>query len=209
MLYGADTLLSGSNAVWGADNHRWAMRQASAYRTTISDHSDIYGSGKLISLRARYASQQVEQRIYIYADKPYLHTELEVSAPDGVALNYMAPVSISQPYALFNERSREGLYSLFIPFDNDAFVRYRSIEFGKPTESYGVTAFFDGGSRQGLVIGAVEHTDEIGIGHIVKGCDQHTYDAGNCQSADETAYGRFGHFAVFGFLLIHKITFLS
>ena len=46
-----------------------------------------------------------------------------------------------------------------IPFDNDAFVRYRSIEFGKPTESYGVTAFFDGGSRHGLVMGAVEHTD--------------------------------------------------
>lgn len=159
VLYGADTLLSGSNAVWGADNHRWAMRQASAYRTTISDHSDIYGSGKLISLRATYGGQQVEQRIYLYAGKPYLHTELEVSASDGVALNYMAPVSISQPYALFKERSREGLYSLFIPFDNDAFVRYRSIEFGKPTESYGVTAFFDGGSRRGLVMGAVEHTD--------------------------------------------------
>ena len=86
IVYGADTLLLGSNAVWGADNHRRAMRQASAYRAAMSDNSDIYGSGKLIRLRATYATQHVEQRIYLYSGKPYLHTELEVEATDGVWL---------------------------------------------------------------------------------------------------------------------------
>lgn len=157
VLYGADTLLSGSNAVWGADNHRWAMRQASAYRTTISDHSDIYGSGKLISLRATYGGQQVEQRIYLYAGKPYLHTELEVEASDGVALNYMAPINSSTAYTPLDGNCT---HSLFIPFDNDAFIRYRSYEFGRDrTESYGVTAFFDAASRRGVVVGAIEHTE--------------------------------------------------
>ncbi len=157
IVYGADTLLLGSSAVWGADYHRRSMKQASAYRTTISDHSDIYGSGKLISLRATYGEQQVEQRIYLYSGKPYLHTELEVEATDGVALNYMAPISTSVAYSPLGGRCTN---SLFIPFDNDAFIRYRSYEFGRErTESYGVTAFFDGGSRRGLVMGAVEHTD--------------------------------------------------
>lgn len=157
IVYGADTLLLGSNAVWGADNHRRAMRQASAYRAAMSDNSDIYGSGKLITLRANYAAQHVEQRIYLYSGKPYLHTELEVEATDGVALNYMAPISTSAAYSPLGGRCTN---SLFIPFDNDAFIRYRTYEFGRErTESYGVTAFFDAASRCGVVVGAVEHTE--------------------------------------------------
>lgn len=157
IVYGADTLLLRSNAVWGADNHRRAMRQASAYRAAMSDNSDIYGSGKLIRLRARYGSQHIEQRIYLYSGKPYLHTELEVEASDGVALNYMAPISTSAAYSPLGGRCTN---SLFIPFDNDAFIRYRSYEFGRErTESYGVTAFFDAASRRGVVVGAIEHTE--------------------------------------------------
>ena len=159
MLYGADTLVSHSSAVWGEDNHRRTMSQASEYRTSVCDHSDDYGQGKLISLEARYGEQHIEQRIYLYSGKPYLHTELEVGSKEGVALNYMAPVSTITPYRLFARQGRTQYKSLFIPFDNDAFVRYRSIDFGQPTESYGVTALFDSESRRGLVIGAVEHTE--------------------------------------------------
>lgn len=163
ITYKADTILNRSNAVWGADNHRRAMSQATAYRITEQDNSDIYGEGKIISLRARYVSQQVEQRIYLYAGKPFIHTELEVSAAEGVALNYMAPVSTAS-YMLLDGRCN---HSLFIPFDNDAFIRYRSIPFGTPTESYGVTAFFDSVSRRGVVMGAIEHTEwKTGINAI-------------------------------------------
>lgn len=154
--YGVDTLLKNSSAVWGVDNHRRVMSQATHYRISMSNNKDIYGSGKLIRLRAMYASQEVEQRIYLYAGKPYLHTELEVSSSEGVALNYMAPINTFSPYVLLGGRCS---HSLFIPFDNDAFIRYRSIAFGSPTESYGVTAFFDAEHRRGMVVGAIEHTE--------------------------------------------------
>ncbi|MBR5334026.1 MAG: alpha-galactosidase [Alistipes sp.] len=157
--YGEQRLLNKSNAVWGADNHRRAMSQATSYRVAMSPNSDIYGEGRLITLRANYAQQRVEQRIYLYSGKPYLHTELEVAAEEGVALNYMAPVSIREGYTLFADGATKDYHSLFIPFDNDAFIRYRSIPFGEPTESYGVTAFFDAESRRGMVVGAVEHTE--------------------------------------------------
>ena len=170
--YGEQRLLNKSNAVWGADNHRRAMSQATAYRVAMSPNSDIYGEGKVITLRATYARQRIEQRIYLYADKPYLHTELEVAAADGVALNYMAPISIREGYTLLAGGTAKDYHSLFIPFDNDAFIRYRSIPFGSPTESYGVTAFFDAASRRGMVVGAVEHTEwKSAINATTKGGD--------------------------------------
>ena len=157
--YGEQRLLHRSNALWGVDYHRRAMSQATAYRTSVCDHSDIYGQGKLISLRARYGEQRVEQRIYLYSGRSYLHTELEVSSERGVELNYMAPIYCSHPYTLLPWQTQAGFYSLFVPFDNDAFIRYRSVPFGEHVQSYGVTALFDAGSQRGVVMGAVEHTE--------------------------------------------------
>ena len=164
VLHGTDTLLYRSNAVWGADNRRTAMSQAKLHRIQVSDNSDSYGEGKLITLRATHLGQQVEQRIYLYGDRPFLHTELEVSSAEGVSLNYMAPLCTSQPYTLLDAEA--DAHSLFVPFDNDAFIRYRSIAFAtQPTESYGVTAFFDATSRRGMVMGAIDHTTwKTGIG---------------------------------------------
>ena len=50
---------------------------------------------------------------------------------------------------------------------------------------------------------AVEFADEIGIGHIVEGRDQHTDDAGDSQLADQSAHRGLGHHFVFGFVCIH------
>ena len=53
---------------------------------------------------------------------------------------------------------------------------------------------------------ALEHTDKIGIRHIVEGCDQHADDAGYCQFANQPTHGRFGHLPVFLFLRdLHSI----
>ena len=53
---------------------------------------------------------------------------------------------------------------------------------------------------------AFQHTNEIGISHIIKCCDQHTDDAGNGQSADQVADRRLCHSFVFQFHFIHGIT---
>src|SRR5690606_15592960 len=48
---------------------------------------------------------------------------------------------------------------LFVPFDNDAFVRYNAISTvgGVDCSSAEVSAFYDNDSRKGLVTGSVEH----------------------------------------------------
>ena len=203
MLYGADTIVSRSNAVWGVDHHRRAMSQATTYRTSVCDHRDIYGEGKLISLKARYGEQRIEQRIYLYTGKRYLHTELEVSSEHGVALNYMAPIYCPHTYTLLPWHTQAGFYSLFVPFDNDAFIRYRSNAFGKVAQSYGVTAFFDAGSQRGVVMGAVEHTEwKTGIKATTSAHGEHGGEVGSLQlfggAADAVTRDKLPHGKVVG-----------
>ena len=59
---------------------------------------------------------------------------------------------------------------------------------------------------------AFQHSNKIGIRHVVKGGDQHTHNAGHCQAADQLFHGRGGHFYVFFFLCVHlgsSFSFLS
>lgn len=46
---------------------------------------------------------------------------------------------------------------LWVPWDNDGWVRYESLPLTKSMTSHGVTAVFEGESRKGLVCGSVEH----------------------------------------------------
>jgi alpha-galactosidase len=49
------------------------------------------------------------------------------------------------------------LRALFVPFDNDKWIRYDAVPFGGDLTSYEVSAFYDNQSRQGLVVGSLEH----------------------------------------------------
>ena len=51
---------------------------------------------------------------------------------------------------------------------------------------------------------ALEHTDKVGICHVVKRGNQHADDAGDRQSADQFAYRGFGHLPEFQFLFIFQ-----
>ncbi|MBQ8423184.1 MAG: alpha-galactosidase [Coprobacter sp.] len=167
IIYAGDTLVNRSNASWGVNDDRTTMSQCAKIRSSIADNKDIYGTGKVVTLKATHGKSQVSQMFYLYTGKNYMHTELKVSSPEGVALNYMAPINSASSYTLFEQA---GNYSLFVPFDNDAFIRYRTFVFGEPTESYGVTAFFNTDSREGLVVGAIEHTDwKTGIQAVTSG----------------------------------------
>ncbi len=55
---------------------------------------------------------------------------------------------------------------------------------------------------------ALQLSDKIGVRHVVKGSDQHTDDAGNCQAADEPLHRGLCHGNVFLFLFVHNVLFL-
>jgi alpha-galactosidase len=75
-----------------------------------------------------------------------------------VSSNYMAPLVSAKVDIGVQGENRV----LFVPFDNDAFVRYSSKSMSTTAvtnTSAEVTAIYDNTSRRGLVVGSVEHTD--------------------------------------------------
>ncbi|MBL4560686.1 MAG: hypothetical protein JKX79_06830, partial [Labilibaculum sp.] len=95
------------------------------------------------------------QHFYVFEDKDYILTDFTLEDATGVASNYMAPVCVDSMPALFEKGDNR---ALFIPFDNDKWIRFQSYPASvEKLTSYEVTAIFNNASRNGLVIGSVEH----------------------------------------------------
>lgn len=129
----------------------------SSYKITTRRINDAFGSGKVFTVT--YTDDRfpkLVQSFYLYPDKDYFLTDFTLEDKNGVASNWMAPVHIAQmpPILQAGDNNR----ALFIPFDNDAWVRYQShpLTFEKLT-SYEVTAIFNNDNRQGLIVGSIEH----------------------------------------------------
>ena len=114
-----------------------------------TQYTVIYSNGP-------FSSICIEQNYYFYSDKDYFLTEAWIcSDRESIASNYIAPFYTTErnsflPYDTSNRALR-------VPYDNDAFVSYLSAPLEKEEVSFEVTSIFNGLSRNGLVIGSVEH----------------------------------------------------
>lgn len=134
-----------------------SSRDYSKHRIKTKKVKDDFGKGFLYQVE--YTNDTLPtlvQSFYLYPDSAYLLTDFTLEAGQGVASNYMAPVNMDSVPSLLNEGT--GNRALFVPFDNDCWVRYQShpLTFDSLT-SYEVTAIFNNDDRQALVIGSVEH----------------------------------------------------
>ena len=89
--------------------------------------------------------------------QPYgenLQLRMTLVADKEIKSNYLAPVHTVKPIALSGKEMR----MMKVPFDNDGFSRYQYAPLNTSLTSYEVTAIFDGVSRNGLIIGSVEHS---------------------------------------------------
>lgn len=110
------------------------------------------------------------QSFYVYPTKDYVLTDFTLESTSEMASNYMAPVNVDRMPEVLNQG--ENNRALFIPFDNDCWIRYQShpLTFTELT-SYEVTAIFNNDDREAMVIGSVEHDSwktgiTIGKGNI-------------------------------------------
>lgn len=143
-------------------SYLWKDRQVSTldydhYRVNTSAISDVFGEGSLYQIE--YTDETLPtltHYFYLYPGKDYILTEFTLEAEDTVATNRMAPICISRMPELLSEGDNR---ALFMPFDNDKWIRYRSYALHDTTAltSYEVTAIFNNESRNGIVIGSVEH----------------------------------------------------
>jgi alpha-galactosidase len=116
---------------------------------------DGFGRGtKYVVESSNGNGEKMIQSFWLYNDLNYFFTDVEISAKKEVASNFMSPLT-SQTSSSFLPIGDNR--DLFVPFDNDMWVRYDAEPFGGSVTSYEVSALYDNTSRHGLVVGSVEH----------------------------------------------------
>lgn len=134
-----------------------SSKDYSRTKIEIKSLSDDFGHGSLF--RVIHSSEELPdliQSFYLYPNKNFILTDFELHDETGISTNYMAPVNLQNMRGVLE--SSENNRALFIPFDNDKWIRYQShpLSFEQLT-SYEVTAVFDNEKRNGIVVGSVEH----------------------------------------------------
>lgn len=116
---------------------------------------DGFGRGVEFTVElANSDEDKMVQTFWLYEKLDYLLTEVRILRQPGASSNFMSPLS-SQTASRFLPDG--DLRTLVVPFDNDKWVRYHAIPFGGNVTSCEVSALYDNTSRQGLVIGSIEH----------------------------------------------------
>ena len=127
--------------------------------TSVGDDaiSDSFGVGRRVDIIAKVNDTvSLCHSYFLYEDADYMLTRLTLASSAGVIRsNYMAPIFTTAAVNLFGEGDNR---QLFVPFDNDEWIRYRSNNFGSTTNSYEVGALYSVDTHKGVVVGSIEHT---------------------------------------------------
>jgi alpha-galactosidase len=124
------------------------------YSSTVI--SDSFGVGVRHVITLTGANQlQMQEVFYTYASVPWFYAEAVLSGA-GANCYAMSPLTTSN----VDIKETGDTRALFVPFDNDAWVRYDA----KPLATANftgseVSALYDDVTRKGLVTGSVEHQD--------------------------------------------------
>ena len=120
-----------------------------------SSFNDDFGSGKLIQITSKTNDKiyTITHNYYLYDN--YILTDFTIESALPFKTNYMAPVKTETPVAFLPSGSNNK--SLFVPFDNDKWIRYKANSFGTPITSFEVGSVFNADTNEGLVVGSIEH----------------------------------------------------
>lgn len=100
----------------------------------------------------------IENTFYILPDKDYLLVEAAIVATSGTTeANYIAPIVSTTSVTFLPSGGNNYIYDM--PHDNDNWVGYSAQPWsiGQLNTSCEVSAFYDVTSREGLVVGSIEH----------------------------------------------------
>ncbi|MDQ0638948.1 alpha-galactosidase [Pedobacter sp. W3I1] len=129
-------------------------RQITYTKTAIKDG---FGNGfKHVFFLKQLGLPTMQQVFYTYAGKDYFMISLTLQGVD-LSINHMVPLSGN----LIDQEVSDVPTSLFVPFDNDTFISYNTVPLKANTSnpSAEVTALYHNQSRNGFVIGSIEHSN--------------------------------------------------
>ena len=144
------------------------MTRSSHYRehdvneASVEAIEDGFGSGMQCVFEHREPGGKpvLRQHIRLYENLPYVLVELEAVRDEEWETNELTPLaSYLNDGAVFEfgDGSKEEIRSLFIPYDNDKWVRFASHANPGSVRSCEATAVYRTESRRGFVIGSVTH----------------------------------------------------
>lgn len=133
----------------GYENHAIAGAPASL--------EDGFGKGiELTFVHTSAGKPTLKQSYKFYDDKAYFLTTLKAESDSAIKTNYMAPIALKRTGGLDIGASTDNRI-LTVPFDNDAWIRYKSQNLNRSDTSYEMTTVFNNTTRAGLVLGSVTH----------------------------------------------------
>ncbi len=170
------TLMADAYCEASLDGLTLHSHEAETFSHGQKDVADCFGPGRQHTLTYTMPSgAKFIQTFAFYDALPYFVVSLGVTKTDGkTTCNYLAPLK-SETRTTFMPRDNKNRV-LFVPFDNDGFIRYASNYLrGTATDSYSATAIYNSVSREGLVAGAVDHYYWKNAIHV-KGTDYYNLD---------------------------------
>eukprot|EP00825_Cyclidium_porcatum_P006567 TRINITY_DN13270_c0_g1_i2.p1 TRINITY_DN13270_c0_g1~~TRINITY_DN13270_c0_g1_i2.p1 ORF type:complete len:448 (+),score=29.74 TRINITY_DN13270_c0_g1_i2:208-1551(+) len=119
--------------------------------------TDMFGSGKEIIIDSWNNDKiHMKQHFFIYTDLNYILSNVEIICIGGISTNYIAPIVTNSLIQFLPEGDNR---ALFVPYDNDMWVRYSANPYHSNFTSYEVSALYNNESRKGLIIGSIEHNN--------------------------------------------------
>lgn len=154
LSYNNKPLLSGVTASFTLGQRAISTADYERQRLKVSTVNDVFGKGKGVTIVCsdrRWPQLILEFHIY----PTHVTTRLTVRSDKQLAVAGMKPIIATAGELLSSAANRR----LFVPYDNDAWIRFSSVPMAKDTltTSYEVMAVYQPASRQGVVIGAVNH----------------------------------------------------
>lgn len=109
----------------------------------------------IVTVERHFGPIDVRQIFRLGANTPYLQLQLELEGADILSSNYMCPLFVQgKAFPLPGAQTPRLLY---VPYDNDKWIRYKAQDMQIGGSSYEVTAVYDDHSRNGYIIGSVTH----------------------------------------------------
>lgn len=148
--------------VFGSLQLEQLVTSKSYTRHTLSDAAilpvhDGFGTGIRFTVINESPGKPALHQIYtLYEGKSFFLTQLKAENASLVTTNNMAPVVVNNTGGVDIGSGADNRV-LFVPFDNDAWIRYKAQQINTANTGYEVTAIYDNNNRNGLVIGSVTH----------------------------------------------------
>jgi alpha-galactosidase len=155
VFYGKRKIISDAYSLVKNNGQSLGSRDYKKIRSEQNSITDEFGKGtKYTIVMTGTGMPQMAQVFYVYAGHDYFFTEVSLKGA-GLKTNYMAPLIATTVNLCAKGDNR----TLFVPFDNDTFIRYNALSMEAETEntSSEVGAYYENNSRNGLIAGSVEH----------------------------------------------------